>query len=261
MPILLNSKVVRVALNAASYGDFTDQLTSAAVKFPLADLRLECGVFYGKTNTALSLVDLSNWVSATCTFKALGSNNAAPGGGDANLAQKTVLAAALNAGMTAEQWAALTHQHVAFDFAEAEINNLTVGKVWCVITALLNSGKVIPIQFGTMEVVQDGYASAGTTAPEAGTAYTKAEALALFARDRNDITARTGGGAAALDGIVTAAGAVVTGQSVRTLSGAGGGRQEWMLIAATTAEDADAGIVRPDDYDGATNARVWKQIL
>ena len=261
MPILLNSKVVRVAINAASYGNFKDQLTDSEVKFPIADLRIEAGFFYGKPNTAQALVDLANWVSVTCTFKALGASNAAPSGADANLAQRTVLAAALNAGMTAEQWAALTHQHVAFDFTEAEINNIPVGKVWCVFTALLNSGKVIPLQFGTMDAVQDGYASAGTTAPAAGTAYTKAEALALFARDRNDITAKTGGAANALDGIVTAAGAVVTGQSVRTLSGAGGGRQEWILIAANTAEDADAGIVRPDDYAPGTNERVWKQIL
>lgn len=180
MSTLLTSKVVRLALNAASFSGFTDQLTNGPVKFPIADLRIEAAAFFGKINTTLALVDISNWVSITCTFKALAASDAPPAGDAANLAQKTVLAAALNGSLTAPQWDALTHQHVAFDFTEAEINNITVGKVWCVFTVLLDTGKVIPIQFGIMEAVQDGYASAGTTAPEAGTAYTKAEALALF---------------------------------------------------------------------------------
>lgn len=35
----------------------------------------------------------------------------------------------------------------------------------------------------------------------------------------------------------------------------------WILVDGTDAEDAVAGIVRPDDYHASTNARVWKRIL
>ena len=262
MPILLSSKVVRVPVNVGSSGGFVDQLTNAEPKFPIADLRVEAGFFFGKPNTTLQLVDLSNWTSVTCTLKAMGANNTAPAGNAAALAQVTVLAAALQADMEQADWDALTGYHAAFDFAEAQINNVSVGKVWCVFTALLNSGKVIPLQFSTFEAVQDGYS--GTEAVEAaeGGAYTKAESLALFGlKERNDITARTGGGATALDGIATAAGAWTTGNSIRTRSGALGAREEWILETGVDAEDADAGIVRPDDYNAGTNARVWKQIL
>ena len=36
--------------------------------------------------------------------------------------------------------------------------------------------------------------------------------------------------------------------------------QTWLLKAATTAEDAANGIVRPDDYAASTNEKVWIQI-
>jgi hypothetical protein len=72
------------------------------------------------------------------------------------------------------------------------------------------------------------------------------------------IAGLTGGGATNLDGIVTAALAVTTGTSY-FLSFDGG--QVWQLLAGTDAENAGAGIVRPDDYDAGTNARVWVRIL
>lgn len=259
MPILLNSKIVRLAINAASYAGFTDQLTNAPVQFPLADLRIEAGFFYGKVNGALQLVDLSNWVSVTCSLRAPTSNGGAPAGDAANLAQKTVLAAALNPTLTAEQWAAFTHQHVAFDFTEAEINNCPVGNVWCVFTALLASGKVIPLQFGLISAVQDGYASAGTTAAAAGTSYTKAEALALFGTYVPS-TALTGGAAGALDALPTlpaTSGALPTG-SLRSAI-VGGVLSWWQLTAGTAAENAAGGIVRPDDYATTTNEKNWIQ--
>lgn len=262
MPVLLQSKTVRLALNVASLGSYVDQLAGGAVSIPKADARFEVGVFYHKVNTAKVVVDISNWVSLTCTLKNLGAGGAAPAGSADSIAQRTVLVASMNAGLTVEQWEAITHQHAAFDFAEAEINALTGTEFWCVFTALLDSGKSIPVAFGKMAVVEDGYGIADPAAVVDGTAYTKAEALALFAkRERNTVTARTGGGAAALDGIATAAGAWATGDSVRTRSGAGGGREEWILEAGADAENAGAGIVRPDDFDAGTNARVWKQIL
>ncbi len=181
MSIQLQSKTVRLALNVASYGAFTDQLTGSGVVFPKADLRLEVAAFIGKLNTQLSLVDISNWVSLTCTFKAPGANNTGPAGNAPTLAQATVLAADLHAALTNEQWNALTHQHAAFDFTEAQINALPA-TVWCVFTALLTSGKSVPVQFGTMSVVEDGYGIADPAAVVDGTAYSKVEANALFER-------------------------------------------------------------------------------
>lgn len=73
-----------------------------------------------------------------------------------------------------------------------------------------------------------------------------------------DITSLTGGGTTALDGIVTANGAVVTGSVVLLSYGRVG--QLWQLIAGTDAENTAAGVVRPDDYNASTNARIWVQL-
>lgn len=180
MPVLLNSKVVRVAVNAGSSGGFIDQLSNSEPKFPIADLRIEAGFFFGKPNTTLQLVDLSNWTSVTCTIKAVGANNSAPAGTAPALAQRTVLAAALQPGMTLSTWDALTGYHAAFDFTEEQMNNLSVGKVWVVFTALLNTGKVVPLQFNLMEAVQDGYSGTEATEAAEGGAYTRAEADARY---------------------------------------------------------------------------------
>ncbi len=40
----------------------------------------------------------------------------------------------------------------------------------------------------------------------------------------------------------------------------GGALRSWQLQARTDAEDAANGLVRPDDYNASTNARVWTQI-
>lgn len=182
MAILLNSKVVRVAVNAGSSGGFIDQLTGAEPKFPIADLRIETGFFFGKPNSALQLVDLSNWTSVTCTIKAVAAGNVAPAGSAPALAQRTVLAAALVPGMTQPNWDALTGYHAAFDFTEAQINTLSVGKVWVVFTALLDTGKVVPLQFNLMEAVQDGYSGTEATEAAVGGAYTRTEADARYAQ-------------------------------------------------------------------------------
>lgn len=68
-----------------------------------------------------------------------------------------------------------------------------------------------------------------------------------------NITGLTGGTAGKLDAEVTAD--VAAGLWVKFLIGAE--PQEWQLIAGTDAEDADGGIVRPDDYDPDTNAKIW----
>lgn len=70
-----------------------------------------------------------------------------------------------------------------------------------------------------------------------------------------NITALTGGGATALDGISTVGktALLVTLYVADEL-------QTWRLFAGTTAEDSAAGIVRPDDYNASTNAQIWKRL-
>ncbi len=70
------------------------------------------------------------------------------------------------------------------------------------------------------------------------------------------VTGLTGGGATNLDGVLTAGISVpqVYILSISTSS------QLWILQAGTDAENAAGGIVRPDDYNASTNAKVFKRI-
>jgi len=65
----------------------------------------------------------------------------------------------------------------------------------------------------------------------------------------------TGGGITKLDGLTTdgKADLFVVLRIASEL-------QDWILTAGTTAEDADNGIVRPDDYATTTNEQVWKRL-
>ena len=71
-----------------------------------------------------------------------------------------------------------------------------------------------------------------------------------------DITALTGGGVTALDGIST------IGKTLLLVDlYVADEMQTWRLFAGTTAEDSASGIVRPDDYNASTNAQIWKRVL
>lgn len=70
------------------------------------------------------------------------------------------------------------------------------------------------------------------------------------------LTGLTGGGAAALDGVPTvniAVGIIVFFVLSGTLVG-------YRLTAGTDVESSPS-VIRPDDYDGGTNAKVWKKVL
>ncbi len=70
-----------------------------------------------------------------------------------------------------------------------------------------------------------------------------------------DITALTGGGTTALDGIPTVEKTLMLAQIYVADE-----LQDWRLFAGTTAEDSANGIVRPDDYNASTNAQIWKRV-
>jgi len=84
--------------------------------------------------------------------------------------------------------------------------------------------------------------------------------VANFIADPFNVTGLTGGTAGMLDSVVTADVAVGRlAQFVINVSGVDVPHL-WQLVAGTDAEDAAGGIVRPDDYDATTNAKVWKQL-
>jgi len=79
---------------------------------------------------------------------------------------------------------------------------------------------------------------------------------------RSDITGLTGGTSTKLDGIPTTTVSVSNSPTLYLLkTGSGGGVRGWQLVAGTDAEDATSGVVRPDDYNVSTNAKVWKQVI
>lgn len=73
---------------------------------------------------------------------------------------------------------------------------------------------------------------------------------------RLDITALTGGGATALDGLPTAG--IAPPYLVGIVSG---GALRFYLLTTSTAAEAAPGIIRPDDYAPVTNEKVWTQVL
>ena len=69
------------------------------------------------------------------------------------------------------------------------------------------------------------------------------------------ITALTGGGITALDGIST-----VGKTKLLVEIYVNDELQTWRLFTGTLAEDSASGIVRPDDYNASTNAQVWQRV-
>ena len=75
------------------------------------------------------------------------------------------------------------------------------------------------------------------------------------ARYYSGITGLTGGGATKLDGITTVGKSSLISSIYVTSE-----LQDWLLVAGTDAEDSANGIIRPDDYNASTNAKVWKRV-
>lgn len=71
------------------------------------------------------------------------------------------------------------------------------------------------------------------------------------------VTGFTGGGSTNLDGVATTA---ITVPALYWFKHATLGGRGYVLRAGTDAE-ASPGIIRPDDYNGATNAKVWQAFL
>jgi hypothetical protein len=70
-----------------------------------------------------------------------------------------------------------------------------------------------------------------------------------------EITALTGGGATALDGILTEG-----RQGLLVMCYVSGEMQTWRLFNGDSVENPSGGIVRPDDYK-PSNQQVWKRLM
>lgn len=73
------------------------------------------------------------------------------------------------------------------------------------------------------------------------------------------VTGYTGGGATKLDGVTTAGVSVPALYTFKS-SVSPTGERFYILRAGTDAESSPS-IIRPDDYNGATNAKVWESVL
>lgn len=100
----------------------------------------------------------------------------------------------------------------------------------------------------TLEVTQSALTS-GATPPEIPSVPTSP----LYIRE---ITSLVGGGATALDGVLT-----VGREGLLALVYVDGELQTWRLFPGTDAELPAAGVVRPDDFHATTNPQVWKRLL
>ena len=83
--------------------------------------------------------------------------------------------------------------------------------------------------------------------------------LDVFVQNRHTLTGLAGGTAVTLDGIptgTTAAPVVVTGSMAAVVIS--GEVSHYQLVTGTDAESSPT-VIRPDDYNGSTNARVWKR--
>ena len=113
------------------------------------------------------------------------------------------------------------------------------------LTGVIQSSQWIPVLIQS-DIVRstDGAVVASTQPTSSAPLYYK------------DITALTGGGTTALDGITT-----VGKSNILVILYVADELQHWRLFTGTTAEDAASGIVRPDDYNASTNAQIWKRLL
>jgi hypothetical protein len=253
----LGLRRIRIAVDTSKFNGPSDLLTGQSVKFwRSSDLQFELGLFYG----AALLTNIAALQSLTLQIKPLGESGGAPDPATAPLMSATITT--FNGALTSQQWADGTHQHAVVSFS-GTASNIAAGKKWIVLTAVLISGAVVTLLAGECECAEDGYNSAGSAAVLDDTAWTKAESDARYpmvgmrcADWRPTITALTGGGASALDGIATAA--LSPGYLVALRIG---GIPHWYVLEAGTAAEASPATIRPDDFALSTNEKIWTRYL
>lgn len=133
-----------------------------------------------------------------------------------------------------------------------------VTTLFCDLQAQDSAGNVTTVWLGTITFKADVTRGVEPAIP----IYTlQPTTQGTYPRVRADLTGLTGGAETDLDGVVTYADGVAA-IPTNTVFMLTYGRilQLWQLIAGTDAEAPSNGVVRPDDYDGTTNARIWVQL-
>lgn len=211
-------------------------------------VNIDIGVFAGE-----SVASLSGVTSVTMRVKENRYSTA-------NLISKTVAAASFGS-PDAPTWLNGTAQHARFELSSSDTNIDTVeqtGKreLHVVFTALNGDGNTIPLGAGMITILDDNDSTASDPSENPDAAMSPAQADARYLRWYSAVTGLTGSTAADLDSITTT--------TLDTLSLAvfaiSGEFQVWELQAGTAAENAANGIVRPDDYNASTNAKIWVRI-
>jgi hypothetical protein len=179
--------------------------------------------------------------------------------------QKTVAALDFDASCTLPDWTAKTKAPVVFALTGEELDlEIAAGKTsrtfYMVVGGTPVDGEPETLGYATLQLLKDRFGEPSDPVDADPASYlTAAQSDARYARltATQARPALTGGGAA-LDGEATLA--LPVSLTLRACV-VGGGLSWWQLVAGTDAENAGAGIVRPDDYAGGTNEKVWKQVL
>lgn len=152
---------------------------------------------------------------------------------------------------------------VLLSVATVEVNYLDTESLegrattlFCDLQAQMADGSVYTVWSGTVTFKADVTRGVSPAIP----IYTLSP-VASATLNRPDLLGLTGGGATNLDGVATKTGALVL-VPTGTIFMLSYGRilQMWQLIAGTDAEAPSTGVVRPDDYNASTNARIWVQL-
>jgi hypothetical protein len=254
-----------LALNAASRERIVDRRTGQPVVLWRGNgVTFRCAAFVGDpTNSANLVTDWSDAVSATLVVREDGPTGTV-------LITKTVPVANFNTALIFSEW---TDGSGHFDFVltGAETNQTmssdgTLPIYWAVELATTDPDP-ITIGTGIGTIREDGIGNPGTPTTPDYTAWSKLEADARFIQSANlgssvpelrlGITALTGGGPTALDGIPTTN---LTTPRALFLIRPNEPLACYQLEAGTAAESVP-NIIRPDDFHAVTNAKIWVRKL
>lgn len=250
---------IRQAIDTSKFDAPQDLLTSTTSKlWNGSPSQFEIGLFYGKTSL---ITDLSNLTELTHQIKA-SVNGGVPAEDAAVLATKTV--SSFDATLAADTWTDGSKQHALFQYTGAELK-LGTGDFWQILVATIaGESEPITLAAGPIKIIGDGYENGAGSAPDPVESYlntaqsdARYSAMGITSADyRSTFAGLTGGTATDLDSIVTAT--LATGYLVAVIIA--GALRFYRLEAGTDAE-ASPGTIRPDDYAGSTNEKIWKQVL
>lgn len=175
---------LRLACDLLSFAGPVDKRTGQTPKLWLSnDYAIELAFFNGAPSAARLVADFANLASITLEIKAL-VDGVAPPPAAAPLASATITD---YVAIAFADWETDTDQSATVELSAVEMS-LAPGAVWLVISAATLGGQVVTLLAGKVELVEDGYNSAGTAPVLTNAAWTKAEADARYLRSTSSPT-------------------------------------------------------------------------